>query len=306
MLAILPLEITCRFTTPALLPAFKGSTLRGAFGHALKKIACTLRQRQCDDCLLTANCAYSLIFATEKLRGSHIAARPHPYFFNPPSEEKREYREGDVLRFGLVLLGPAVEYLPHIIYALEMMGQSGLGKKGSNNGAGRYLLTDVSTGGQSLYNEQEKILHRAPDRILKLEEEPPALHLSVTLHTPLRVKAKNEFQRHITFPLLVRAALRRISSLEKSYSSTPSALDYAGLCRDAEKINLVNHNTHWKEYNRYSNRQKSSMLFGGVVGTLVFSGDLTPFLPLLRYGCTVNLGKQTAFGLGRIAMSTKE
>ena len=81
----LSLDISCRFLTPAHLPVFKGSTLRGAFGHALKTVACALRQQDCETCLLAQTCAYALIFATERLSGSHVTARPHPYIINPPA-----------------------------------------------------------------------------------------------------------------------------------------------------------------------------------------------------------------------------
>lgn len=103
----LSLDITCQFTSPAQLPLFKGSTLRGALGHSLKKVSCALRRQECDSCLLSNSCAYALIFATEALSGDRIAARPHPYILNPPVEEKRDYAKGDFLNFNLVLLGDA-------------------------------------------------------------------------------------------------------------------------------------------------------------------------------------------------------
>ena len=47
---------------PLQLPAYKGSTLRGAFGHAFKKVVCALRTKTCGDCLLNERCVYSYIF----------------------------------------------------------------------------------------------------------------------------------------------------------------------------------------------------------------------------------------------------
>lgn len=41
--------------TPLNLPAFAGSTLRGAFGGALRASACMTRQKTCDGCPLLSS-----------------------------------------------------------------------------------------------------------------------------------------------------------------------------------------------------------------------------------------------------------
>jgi hypothetical protein len=49
---------------PLILPLFKGSTLRGGFGHAFKRVVCALRKTNCSECLLKERCVYSYIFET--------------------------------------------------------------------------------------------------------------------------------------------------------------------------------------------------------------------------------------------------
>lgn len=55
-------QFTCRFTEDALLPPYKGSTFRGAFGGALKKVVCAVREKDCSRCLLAARCVYARVF----------------------------------------------------------------------------------------------------------------------------------------------------------------------------------------------------------------------------------------------------
>jgi len=153
----------CHFTSPAFLPEFKGSMLRGGFGRALKSVACALRQKKCENCLLAPTCVYALIFH-----------------------------------------------------------------------------------------------------------------------------------------LLVRAALRRVSTLENGHGNGEPDLDYPGLVKRAGAITIKNSDCRWQELTRYSNRQQTAMLLGGLQGSIEYQGDLTEFVPLLRYCETVHLGKQTTFGLGRI------
>jgi hypothetical protein len=52
----------------ALLPEYKGSTFRGAFGHALKRVVCALRREDCADCLLRDKCVYAFVFETSLSR----------------------------------------------------------------------------------------------------------------------------------------------------------------------------------------------------------------------------------------------
>lgn len=49
---------------PIKLPQYPGSAWRGAFGHALKKTVCIVRNTPCGDCLLKSSCAYSYLFET--------------------------------------------------------------------------------------------------------------------------------------------------------------------------------------------------------------------------------------------------
>lgn len=303
----LSLDISCIFTTPALLPTFKGSTLRGAFGHSLKSVSCTLRNQRCADCLLVNTCAYAIIFATEQQRLGRVAARPHPYIINPSPEQQREYDAGDVFSFNLILLGPATRFLPHIIYTVQEMGNRGLGKD-ARNGGGKYHISGVKHAGLEIYTSTVGVLNQ-PESFPRLEPDAEVgqdcEELGLHLLTPLRIKNNQSFVRKVTFSHLIRAALRRVSMLEDYYGGGEPAYDYRGLCQLAEDVQKVADDTAWLDYKRYSNRQKRDMMFGGLSGSMRFRGDLTPFIPLLRYAERVHLGKQTAFGLGRMRMEVE-
>jgi hypothetical protein len=129
---------SCRFYSAALLPVFKGSTLRGGFGHALKQTTCALRRQECLTCLLATSCAYAVLFETES---DGTSRRPHPYILIPPDDTGRSWKKDDPFAFTIALFGRANEYLPHLVYAVREMGKAGLGKKAPDQG--RFRLETV-------------------------------------------------------------------------------------------------------------------------------------------------------------------
>lgn len=307
-------QFSCQFESKAILPTFKGSTLRGGLGHALKRVACALRQQECQKCLLHQTCAYAFLFekkqnapsplATGKIRG---ADRPHPYILVPPDENTRSYDRGAPFSFGVMLIGPAIPFLPHLVFSVQEMGKSGLGKH-ARDGEGRFRLERVSQNGRTIYQGQALDTGIAPDELtLPAAPSGPVRRITLTCHTPLRLKLDNALQDRLPFHLLIRAALRRISALESAYGGGEPALDYKGLVARAEAVTATTSSCRWTEIERYSNRQKRAMRMGGITGSITYEGDnLAEFVPLLRYCEVVHLGKETSFGLGRISIEAEE
>ena len=91
---------------PIILPPYKGSTLRGGFGNAFKKVVCALKHQECSDCILKEQCVYSYVFETPPPRGATVMRKyrsvPHLFIIEPPPERKMGYKPGDELTFGLI------------------------------------------------------------------------------------------------------------------------------------------------------------------------------------------------------------
>lgn len=297
-------NIHLRFTEPAVLPEYKGSTLRGHFGHSLKKVSCALRRQSCSDCMLRTQCVYALTFEAQPSSDNQPSpTRPHPYVLVAPESQQRQFEPDETLTMGLKVFGSFNQYLPYYVYALDHLGQWGLGKQ-TNQGCGRFNVEQVLHGQTPLYDRQQQLLH-IPQQLPRLQPQtaPPAENgcLTVTWHTPLRVKQDNRLQAQLPFVTLVRAALRRVSSLYTSYGNQLPQFSYTDLVRQAEHITADQSQLAWQDIPRYSNRQKTSMLLGGLVGTVHYYGQLGPYLPLLELASHVHVGKQTAFGLGRFS-----
>src|SRR5438874_1544182 len=92
-LGVLPLWIAARAIEPIELPRYSGSTLRGAFGAALKRLVCVRPDLpQCDPCPLIDRCAYPYLFETQA--GGQpgtvgFTDLPRPYVIHAPAGEQR-------------------------------------------------------------------------------------------------------------------------------------------------------------------------------------------------------------------------
>ena len=301
-------QFLCRFENEAALPYYKGSTFRGVFGLALKKVVCALKRQECSQCLLRERCVYVLVFETPlsaigSPEGSKMAP-PHPFVIEPPLTPETNFPVDATFDFNLLLFGQTNNSLPYFIYAFDQMGRIGIGKK-INGKRGQFILKKVNMGGRTIYSEK--------DEKLRMDESPEELVLSaangtrngdfqlkVIIETPLRLKFENRLKADLPFHVLVRAMLRRISSLMNCYGNGEPPLDYRGFVKRAESIRIVEDNLNWFDWRRYSLRQDKSMLMGGMVGSVTYGGKIGEYLPLLEFCEKVHLGKQTSFGLGKI------
>jgi CRISPR-associated endoribonuclease Cas6 len=295
------------------LPAYKGSTLRGGFGHAFKKVVCVNRERICGTCLLKEKCVYSYVFETPPPSGASKMKKypyvPHPFVITPPLEEKRQYRQGETLCFELTLIGKTIDFLPYFIYTFDELGQIGIGR-----GRGKYKLEELRNstnrnGGETIYSAADKIL-RQNIQSVGLDEifesfSPPSLPGSLTINfiTPTRLKFEGKLTPTLEFHVLIRNMLRRISLLSYFHCGEELDLDYRSLIEESLSIRVKKSNLHWFDWERYSNRQDTRMMMGGFLGSVTFEGEIEPFLPFLLLGEYIHVGKGTSFGLGKYNIS---
>lgn len=290
------------------LPAYKGSTLRGGFGMALKRATCALRNQDCADCLLRKQCVYLYLFETPPPDDSEMMrlypAAPHPFVIEPPEWNAEKISTGQCLDFQLVLIGKGLDYLPYFVYAFVCLGESGLGK-----GRGKFALEEVSAYGTAgmevLYTMQGRTLKRVADysdwagmiqrssKLSNLEE------LTMKFLTTARIKFNGSLVEKPQFHQLARSLLRRISALSYFHCDRRLDLDFAALVQEAMQIKTIYSDLHWLDWERYSTRQKQRMTLGGFIGTVTFRGNLHRFLPLLALGEVVHIGKAASFGLGK-------
>ena len=318
-----------RAIDPLRLPRYKGSTFRGGFGHAFKKVVCAIRGKPCSECSLKMKCVYVYIFETMPPEGSEALRNyksiPHPFIIEPPEDTRCNYEPGEVLSFNLILIGKAVDYLPYFIYTFEELGRIGIGK-----GRGKYELKEINCDGKQIYNSVDRQLKQTPPcspSILNAPQPPLKLRggaeggevtsdllltrttgtdtVSLNFLTPARIIVHGDLVVDLEFHQLIRNLLRRISNLSYFHCGLRLEIDFKGLIEKAEKVETVHRELGWYDWERYSARQETRMKLGGFIGTIGFKGGLKPFIPFLSLGEIIHIGKGTSFGLGRYRLEGK-
>jgi len=292
------------------LPAYLGSTLRGGFGHVFKRTVCLSPERNCQECLLKGKCAYSYCFETPtspEIALSYKSSNyPHPFIIEPLPKPQSWSKEDNHINFNLVLVGKGIDYLPYFVFLFDELGRLGIGRE-----RGKYLLEKVE-GLSDFSNTQYETIYESRGRFLSNGYKVKTLAdivnetsgytgqtLTINFVTPTRIKYQGKLGSNIDFCVFIKNLLRRISLLSEMHCSSRLDLNYAEIIEKAKKVQTIGSNLHWYDWERYSSRQKTRMKLGGFMGDISFEGDLAEFMPFIKLGEYLHIGKGTVYGLGK-------
>lgn len=223
-----------------------------------------------------------------------------------PDTPKR-YNKGEDLSFGLTLLGRAIEFLPYVVFAIGGMARRGLGADRAPFELGEVWLNRAAGKRELIYAGDNSWL-TAPPRAGRplseaISEKLSALHshrLKLRFLTPARIRVQGDLQTGLSFELLVRNLLRRISTLAAVHGRNHLDLDYHGLLERARTVKTQRSVLKWWDLERYSNRQAEKLKVGGLIGEVEYEGEaIEEYLPLLAAGELLQVGTGTSYGLGR-------
>jgi len=290
---------------PVHLPRYKGAVFRGGFGLAFRRVACPFPKQECAACLLREKCVWSYIFATPRPKDATVMRKyetvPHPFIIEPPADDATQFPAGAELTFNLILIGRALDYVPYFILAFEQMAEQGLGP-----GRARFRLTAVRQDNTTLYDGRTKTI-TAPLKTttLRLTAGPARItSATIRLLTPTCIIYQGKMSRRPQFHVLIRSLLRRIGLLAY-FHDQPVTLDYQSLIGQAQEVKTAVMHLAGYEWRRYSSRQERPIEMQGMTGTVTYEGELGPFLPYLKAGEILHVGKGTTFGMGKYEMEVK-
>lgn len=289
-------DITLQVQRPVAWPHFAGSALRGAFGHALRRVACVTGQPHCQGCTLRSQCAYGAVFEpappTQPLHPSFRNGIPR-YLVQPPGLGAAPLHAGQTIHWSLLLLPGAHTHRSLIELAL-----------GQRLGQHLFEPGQLQTTHMAATELPWPYSNPAPTRG-DIAALPHQDSWRLQLITPLRLQKDGQPLRRgedITPSVLVRAALRR--QLQACQLAGLPAPDPAPALAAANECNADTRLLRWHDMRRHSSRQDRHLPLGGLLGTLNLQGTpnaLATLRPLMMLAQRMHLGKETIVGLGRIS-----
>lgn len=284
---------------PLHLPDYAGSMLRGAFGHALRQLACMTRQPNCAACPVLGQCPYPAIFAPpppDRHDLQAFSAIPVPYVIEPPEWGRRTLHPGETLAFKMVLVGRALRELPLIILAWRRALARGVGANDATADLARVIHCVT---GSEIYRPQVGTISTHVQEVVLDDSDTPLSAAILHFRTPLRLQRNGRAlpPERLDVRTLLMALVRRVSLLAEFHAGGALVDDFSALLACCPAI-ADTRRLAWRDWARYSSRQEQRMNLGGVVGTWTLCGDLSAFRPFLRLGEYVHVGKEAAFGLG--------
>ncbi len=263
-------RLDCKVEGEYNVPFFTGSLIRGVIGYALKRVVCINPSYKCEECFSSAECAYYSFYEEKNVF--------HPYRLGVKLEANN-------LDFSFFLFEDAIETMPYILASVvKAFEEIGIGKHNT-----KMKIASISENAHLLYDGKEFIKNREDIRMfLEIDSFKNACKMEFIM--PVRIKQNNsiasrELQLH-TLIINIHNRYRQLKGLE------PKGLGY--------KVHGEIVETHLKfvETQRYSNRQKTTMNMGGLMGTLRIKNLDKQSYIYLKIGEIIGVGKQSVFGLG--------
>lgn len=265
-------------------PAF---VLRSVVGMSLRRLTCALKlQESCRDCMVRESCVYSVFFETNvdkdnpSLPGRDRAV--HPFVMDIIS--LTEY--GAVIN--ITFIGRAVNYIPYLNIALTNAAENGIGRNRA-----RFEVTGIMTGSEVFVPNLRDIGRKCsvwPSGKVGIPQK-------ITFLTPCRIKENRSYISSVSLDSLCVSMLRRMTVLSELFGDEGDRERQLVL----SSVPSTPENQKWSENIYYSTRQKTRMLFGGVVGDIAVNGDVPPDVCSLVEAMEIfHVGKNVSFGLGKV------
>lgn len=290
----------------ALEPIF---IFRSVLGKHLHDLSCIRKNSKCGECSLAHHCAYALIFETPlltesiELKGRKLGA--HPFVMSLCKTDGEIFEtdkayNGSIQDFHLnfVLLESSIPQFAYIFTSIYNAGKEGIFRERK-----KFKIESVQTAVDTYYPNGDSI--RISPFLQKwetdLDDSMFSKSIDISFLTPFRMLDSGSLATPLNAYHIINSATRRLKILCELYGHEYIPFSYDKRFLQEPYMRVDERSLSWRESNRYSAKQDTVMLLGGVVGKMKLSGMFAKsMLDILEGANIFNIGKNTSFGFGKV------
>src|SRR5581483_2301184 len=247
-------RFTLRPQGPLAMPPFgKGTTLRGGFGTAFRRLVCIDLRLDCATCELRYTCPYTKVFnpfvPLEAGRLTKNQNIPRPFVIKAPLEAKTQYLPGESLSFDFVVVGEAIDYLPYFVVAWRELTENGFGLNRARCTLSTITSLNLRGEEQIVYDGREGTVH-PPSEYLNWQtlatrtvEVSGVREITLRFLTPTTLKSEGEVVAVPQFHQLIKRLRDRVNALASFYCGGALDLDFKALGQQAAAVQTVRVNS---------------------------------------------------------------
>lgn len=294
-------RLRCHFQTVDPLqfpPVGTANLVRGAFGYALREVAC-----RCAPGGHVPECNYARIFEPRALvqsGPSGFAERPRPFVFRTRGLDGLALLPAKPFYFDVHLFDLRNPAFPHFANALARMVQRGVGPRRQK--ARLEAIEQLGIDGRPLGRVRSNLFEPAS---VDLADNCPVSSLTIRFLTPTELKCDAGLAKQPDFAVLFARTRDRISTLCSLYGPGPLAIDFRAMGDRAANVVMSSCQIESESIERRSSRTGQVHPLGGFTGEAEYRGVLGEFLPYLRVAQWTGVGRQTVWGKGEIAVTAQ-
>ncbi len=301
-LPLLKLKATWSVSPDTSLPHSLGSAWRGLVGWELRRLVCPFSKPQdCKGCVIASHCPYYVLMEKDSpLPG--LADAPRGYIFHA-----QPFTPHEPMELHVTLLGTCTKFFPVLHQALVRAQASGLG---ASRNPFRIEAMELVQPLSRLPLSLDPREHPLPPEPTPLKEwigdvREGIGNVRLEFLTPLRLRRQGKNMMDLDLPFFLATLARRLEALDVIFNdgerlgkTTWQALEQLfsmpmEVCGELSR----------RDQSRYSNRQKTRVPQGGLVGKVSLPSVEPWMLEWLTAAEHVHVGKGASMGLGCVRLS---
>ena|GEM_PF-6693833 len=194
---------------------------------------------------------------------------PNPYAIDVPYPSKSIYKAGDTLEFYITLFGCACEYAAEFTVAANDMSRGNLKNCVLDDFVAVYDRIWSDAGSESI---------------------PQCNEILIKFATPTEILSSKKTMSELSFGIFVDSLFGRIGGIIDNYMVRNFIIPYALV----SKKPFVSATHNIKQLTLKTRNQP----INGFIGTIKYSGNITPYLPYIDLGSQIHIGKKTTRACG--------